>query len=66
MANWIRDGETVNCTYFGIPVTGIIVESRVKYGGKVQYTVVLDSPVILPWRTDPMTRVLICQDEFLK
>lgn len=62
---WIKDGETVTASYMGYTVTGTIESSRVKYGGKVQYTVNLDSPVQLRWRSEPVTRVLVDRDELI-
>ena len=56
---WIKDGETVTASYMGYTVTGTVESSRVKYGGKVQYTINLDSPVQLRWRSEPVTRVLV-------
>ena len=63
MSNWVRDGETIVATYMGTRVTGVVESSRVKYGGEVQYTVNLNEPVQLRWRTEPTTRLLIdsCQ-----
>ena len=37
---WNKDGSTVKAMYLSeYPVTGIVTESRVKYGGTVQYTI---------------------------
>jgi hypothetical protein len=46
MRNWDSlIGERINGLYMGLfPYTGMVVESRVKYGGKIQHTVVLDEP----------------------
>ena len=62
---WIKDGETVTASYMGYTVTGTVESSRVKYGGKVQYTVNLDSPVQLRWRSEPTNRVLINEAEIV-
>lgn len=62
---WIRDGEQVTANYMGQTVSGTVESSRVKYGGEVQYTVNLDSPVQLRWRTEPTSRVLINQAELI-
>jgi hypothetical protein len=46
MGNWDLEGLKVTGMYMGeFPVTGIVVLSRVKYGGGVQHTVVLDEPI---------------------
>jgi hypothetical protein len=43
--NWNLEGKRVNGLYMGaFPYTGRVVESRVKYGGSVQHTVVVDRP----------------------
>ena len=65
MKSWIRDGERIEARYMGVPITGKVESSRVKYGGGVQYTVVLDSPVRLRWRTEDKTRVLIDSEEIV-
>lgn len=49
---WNREGEKVAFVYLGAyTVTGTVTESRVKYGGKVQHTVLLDQPVQVFGRT---------------
>ena len=61
---WIKDGLHVNARYLGTQkVTGLVVESRVRYGGKVCYTLVLDSEVLLPWRTEPTNIVIVDEQE---
>jgi hypothetical protein len=61
---WIKDGQRVNARYLGTEaLPGIIVESRVRYGGKVCYTVILDQPAQFPWRSDPTTLVIVDQNE---
>jgi hypothetical protein len=63
MQTWIRDGERVEGRYFAVPFRGRVVESRVKYGGSVEYTVDLDEPITLPWRDEPRHRVLVSAAE---
>ena len=42
---WDLTGERINGLYMGLfPYTGLVEESRVKYGGDVQHTVVVDEP----------------------
>jgi hypothetical protein len=42
---WDLTGERVNGLYMGLfPFSGLVTESRVKYGGDVQYTVKVDEP----------------------
>jgi hypothetical protein len=43
---WDLTGERINGLYMGLfPYTGLVTESRVKYGGDVQYTVAIDEPI---------------------
>jgi hypothetical protein len=62
---WIKDGEQVTANYHGLTVSGVVESSRVKYGGRVQYTVNLNAPVQLRWRSEPTTRVLVDSDELV-
>jgi hypothetical protein len=46
MSNWNLEGLSVTGRYMGeYPVSGRVVLSRVKYGGGIQHTVVLDEPI---------------------
>jgi hypothetical protein len=61
---WIKDGKRVTARYLGSDsVTGLVVESRVRYGGKVSYTVILDKPVQFRWRSEPTTVVIVDENE---
>lgn len=49
---WNREGQNVAGVYLGAyTVSGTVTESRVKYGGKVQHTVLLNQPVQVFGRT---------------
>jgi hypothetical protein len=62
---WIKDGSTIKANYLGdFEVVGIVTESRVKYGGKVQYTVKLDEPVYL-YSDSPRDILLIDEDDLI-
>jgi hypothetical protein len=63
--NWVKDGEHIVAKYMGEIVSGVVESSRVKYGGKVQYTVNLDAPVMLRWRSEPTSRLLIDSQELV-
>ena len=65
MSTWVKDGNTIVANYLGETVQGTVVDSRVKYGGRVQYTVDLDKPVQFRWRSEPSTRVLIDDDKII-
>ena len=62
---WNKEGKTVTAMYQGQQVTGTVELSRVKYGGKVQHTLILDKPVQLRWRTEPTNCLLIDDDKVL-
>jgi hypothetical protein len=57
--SWILDDRKVEVNYCGATGAGIVVDSRVKYGGSVQYTVELDEGIVLPWRSELVYRVLV-------
>jgi hypothetical protein len=64
MSSWIKDGVRVRARYLGSePVVGTVTESRVRYGGKVCYTVQLDQPTQFPWRSEPANVVIVDQAE---
>jgi len=57
---WNLEGLTVRGLYMGeYPVSGRVELSRVKYGGEVVHTVVLEKPLNLRWRTEPAERLLL-------
>ena len=43
--SWIKNGEQVAGKYYGHVFEGVVTESRVMYGGDVQYTVALHNPI---------------------
>jgi hypothetical protein len=44
--SWYREGQRVKALYLQVvPITGVVQESRVAYGGRVKHTVVLDNPI---------------------
>ena len=57
--SWILDGQKVKANYLDELVIGTIMDSRVKYGGRVGYTLQLDFPIQLKWRSEPSDRLLI-------
>ncbi len=45
---WNKEGQRVAGVYLGAyTVSGLVTESRVRYGGSVQHTVKLDEPVVV-------------------
>ena len=60
MRAWDLEGLRIEAKYMGdFPVSGKVVSSRVKYGGEVQHTVELDTPIKFRWRTEPANRLLV-------
>jgi hypothetical protein len=50
--SWNKEGQRVAGVYLNAyTVQGLVTESRVKYGGKVQHTVQLDQPLQIFGRT---------------
>jgi hypothetical protein len=46
--DWVLEGHVVEGVYLGEHrVRGQVVESRVKYGGGIQHTVVLEAPIVI-------------------
>ena len=43
--SWDLTGERIEGRYIDIPYTGTVESSRVKYGGAIQHTVVLDEAI---------------------
>lgn len=60
---WNKDGHIIIANYLHtVEVVGIVKESRVKYGGKVQYSIELEKPMY--FRSDePRYHLLIDDDE---
>ena len=64
--SWCKDGLTVKADYLGHEIAGLVLSSRVKYGGSVQYPVQLDEPLFLRWRDEPTDNLLIDDSQLLK
>jgi len=58
---WNLEGLTVRGYYFGHQVEGVVILSRVKYGGSVQHTVDLFFPITIYGQE--RTSVLLDADE---
>ncbi len=57
---WNKEGQRVAGVYLGAyTVSGLVTESRVRYGGSVQHTVKLDEPVVVFGRS---AEVLLLDD----
>jgi len=61
--SWTKDGSTIRANYHGDRVVGVVVDSRVKLGGAVQYTILLDQPIRLRWRDELVSTLLVDQDQ---
>ena len=63
--SWNLEGLHVTGMYMGeYQVSGLVELSRVKYGGGVQHTVVLDKPLSLRWAV--RDRVLLDQQDVIR
>lgn len=66
---WNKDGSTVKALYLSeYLVTGVVTESRVKYGGDVSYWLKLSEPLILPMQWSdrrPRTDVLVNERQII-
>jgi hypothetical protein len=62
---WNKDGSTIKAEYCGTTFTGIVLESRVKYGGKVQYRVKAEVPFYVNDLRAEREVVLVDEDEVL-
>jgi hypothetical protein len=63
---WNLEGQRIRARYFGDQeVEGLVIESRVKYGGRVQHSVEFDQPIQLRWRALKAVRVLIDHEEVI-
>jgi hypothetical protein len=46
--NWDLQWKRVHGKYLGeFPISGVVESSRVKYGGTVSHTVILDNPIVV-------------------
>ncbi|NCZ83298.1 MAG: hypothetical protein EBX64_09175 [Betaproteobacteria bacterium] len=64
---WNLEGQRIRARYLGDQeVEGRVVESRVKYGGRVQHSVEFDQPIPLRWRAMKAVRVLIDHEEVIE
>ena len=61
--SWILEGQKVAGRYFGVPFTGIVEESRVKYGGRISHTINLDTPIQMPWSSESTSRIVSNDEE---
>jgi len=62
MSKFIADNTRVIGVFQGNAVIGEVLSSRL-YGKRIVYTVQLDEPVSLRWRTDPVYTVLLGKGE---
>lgn len=59
---WDLTGKRINGLYMGLfPYSGLVEDSRVKYGGQVQHTVVVDEPFKVYGVV--RDRILVCGSE---
>ena len=60
--HWNLEGKRINGLYMGLfPYSGLVEDSRVKYGGQVQHTVLVDEPFKVYGVV--RDRILVCGSE---
>jgi hypothetical protein len=57
--NRFEPGTSVCALYMGEPCVGRVIDSRVKYGGRLQYSVTLDEPLYIEVRDEPLLDILV-------
>jgi hypothetical protein len=62
MSKFIADNTRVIGLFKNEAIIGKVLSSRV-YGKRIVYTVELDNPISLRWRTDPVNTLLMGQHE---
>ena len=62
MGRFIADNTRVIGLFKNEAVIGKVESSRM-YGKRIVYTVNLDNPITLRWRTDPVYTILLGKDE---
>ena len=62
---WNKEGSTIKAAYCGVIFSGVVLESRVKYGGKVQYKVAAAESIYLPFSDTPRDIVLVDEDDVI-
>jgi hypothetical protein len=62
MSRYIADGTRIIGVVYNNAVIGEVLSSRY-YGKRLVYSVKLDTPISLRWRTEPVTEVLLSGSE---
>lgn len=65
-SNFDRQGQWVIAKYLGSAwVTGVVQETRVKYGGKVQHSILSDSPTYIGEELREVGSTFLVEEEFV-
>jgi len=65
-SNFDRQGQWIIAKYLDSAwVTGIVQETRVKYGGKVQHTIISDSPTYIGEELREIGSTFLVEEEFV-
>lgn len=63
--SWNLEGKRITGLYLGLfPYSGLVEESRVKYGGRVQHSVLVDEPFKV--YGEVRNRVLVSESEIYR
>jgi hypothetical protein len=58
-------GTSVCAMYMGDPYMGKVIDSRVKYGGRLQYSVMLEEPTLVAGREEETEDILVYHEDIL-
>jgi hypothetical protein len=58
-------GTYLCAMYMGAPYIGRVTDSRVKYGGRLQYALTLNEPTLVAGREEPTLDILIYQENII-
>jgi len=65
--SWVLEGMHIRALYLGdYEVEGRVEMSRVAFGGQPHHTVVLDTPLKMPWNTTGRDRVIVEHKDVLQ
>ena len=61
----LSDGAPIQAMYMGKPYIGKVTYSRVKYGGRLQYSMALAEPTLVAGRSEPTDDILVFHEDIL-
>jgi hypothetical protein len=61
----LSDGAPIQAMYMGKSYIGKVTYSRVKYGGRLQYSIALAEPTLVAGRSEPTDDILVYHEDIL-